>query len=324
MEDSKVIVDTSELTFEEPELVEVPKEPIVEPIVEEEPVRRKGGKLINCLRNERVKVQFVPSSNSDITDKTHPYWGGMSDNAWHAYTVPLLRNGTYKNPLTDSEKAFLEDYMGLEPNALSVHRRSGENFWENRQVFVTKDGEVLDLSTPMGYINWKILLTNSDEICPSLKELRTRPKATYRFVLVSDSEVYSSTVENVSVKSACWKAYGKYEEDFDTLKTIIETVTGLGVDRKSDIAFLQEKAVSLIDSHPNQFLDAAADKYLSFKVLIAKAVERGIIERRADYYYYMNTPLCNKNENPTITVAARYISEPKNQEILFSIQSKLK
>lgn len=324
MEDSKVIVDASELTFEEPELVEVPKEPIVEPIVEEEPVRRKGGKLINCLRNERVKVQFVPSSNSDITDKTHPYWGGMSDNAWHAYTVPLLRNGTYKNPLTDSEKAFLEDYMGLEPNALSVHKRSGENFWENRQVFVTKDGEVLDLSTPMGYINWKILLTNSDEICPSLKDLRDRPKATYRFVLVSDSEVYNSTVESVSVKTACWKAYGKYEEDFDTLKTIIETVTGLSVDRKSNIAFLQGKAVELIDSHPNQFLAAAADKYLSFKVLIAKAVERGVIERRADYYYYMNTPLCNKNENPTITVAARYISEPKNQEILFSIQSKLK
>jgi len=322
MEDKIEIVDSSALEYEEPQFIERPKEPVVEPVWSYSAGNTTKEGLVNCLRKELVKVQFIPDKSFEITDKTHPYWGGKANGTWDAYTVPLLRNGTYKNPLTTEEKNFLEDYMGLEPNALSVHK--GENnFWENRHVFLTKYGDVLDLSTPMGFINYKILLTNTNEICPSLAQLKKTPKATYRYVLVSDNEVYSSAAEKVSTKSACWKAYGKIEEDFDSLKSVIQSITGLAVDRKSDLTFLQEQAVNLIDSNPQAFLKAATDKYLSFRVIIEKAVEKNVIERRGDYYYYMNNPLCGKDENPTITVAAKYISEPKNQEILFSIQSRL-
>ena len=318
----EIVIDPIDFGDLEPEFT-----PVVQPAPVEEPQpveeRKVPEGMINCLRNERVKVQFIPDDSSGITDKTHPYYGGMANNAWHSYTVPMLRNGTYKNPLTDKEKEYLEYCMGLERNALSVHK-TVNNFWENRQVLVKKDGEILDLSTPMGYINYKILLTNSDAICPSLKLLRDAPKATYKFVLISDNEVYNATTETVSTKSACWKAYGKIEEDVKTLKVILETLTGHAVDAKSGLAFLQEQVVNLIESNPRAFLATVADKFLPFKVIIKDAVEKGVIERRGDYYYYMNNPLCGKNENPTITVAAKYISEPKNQEILFSIQAKLK
>lgn len=321
MEEKTVIIEP-DFTLDEPDIIPMATTPVFQPV--EEPVEEPNEDgLVNCLRNERVKVQFVPSPSSSITDKSHPYWGDMANNAWHGYTVPRLKNGTLKNPLTTAEKNFLESVMGLEKNALSVHKTTN-NFWENRQVFLTKDGEILDLSTPMGYINYKILLTNSDTICPSLKALREAPKATYKFVLVSDNEVYNSSTEAVTTKSACWKEYGKIENDFNTLKAVIESLTGHSVDSKSNITFLQEQAISLLESNPRLFLVTIADKYLPFKVTIKQAVEKGIIERRGDYYYYMNNPLCGKNENPTITVAARYISEPKNQEILFSIQAKLK
>ena len=74
------------------------------------------------------------------------------------------------------------------------------------------------------------------------------------------------------------------------------------------------------------FLKTITDPLLKTKILIKKAVEAGIISKRGDYYYLTesNTPLCNNNEDPTLTVAAKYLNIPRNQEMMFSIQAKLK
>ena len=56
-----------------------------------------------------------------------------------------------------------------------------------------------------------------------------------------------------------------------------------------------------------------------------KAVEAGIISKRGDYYYFREdgSPVCGNNEDPTFTVAAKYLSLPQNQELKFSIEAKL-
>lgn len=278
--------------------------------------------LVNCLRNERISVKLVEKYDPRFT-KGHPFYGNLADGATVTFTVPLLRNGSFVNPLTTEEKDYLEEAMGLEPNALSIHK-AHENFWENRQVTIEKTGTVLDLSTPMGYIEYKILLANKDTICPSLEELKSNPKATYRFVLVSDKQIYDSAVEKASMKSKCWKEYQKIENDINSLRSVIETLTGRGTDPKSEIEFIQEAVIDLLEKDPRRFYTAVSDPLLKYKVLIKEAVAKSVVDRRGDYFYYNDEPLCGKNENPTITVAAKYISNPRNQEILFSIQGKLK
>ena len=64
---------------------------------------------------------------------------------------------------------------------------------------------------------------------------------------------------------------------------------------------------------------------LNTKVTIKKAVEAGIISKRGEYYYLREdgSPLCGNNEDPTFTIAARYLSLPQNQELKFSIEAKL-
>lgn len=282
-----------------------------------------GSDFNSCLRNEIVKVQFVPRERTGITDTEHPFYGGLADGASITFVVPMLRNGSYKDPLTKEEKTFLEDYMSMEPNALSVHNRHN-NFWDSFTVEVGKQGIVLDLSDPMNYIKYKVLLANNTLIAPSLDELRERPQETYRFVLVSESEVSSITSNKVSTKSKCWKEYGKVENNKDVLIAILESVSGRSVDPKSGLEFLQEKVTDYIEKDPKTFLNIISDPLLSVKVLIKKAVNSNVIERRGDYYYYNNNPLCLKNENPTISVAAKYLASAKNQEIKFSIESKLK
>ena len=314
---------------------------IFEPVVNDEPEeevkeqKRKGrpkksnvedsedSGLVNCLRKELIHVRLVKRKIEWITNPSHPLSDGMVDGATAVYTVPRLRNGELKNPLTKAEKDFLEDYMGLEPNALSVHK-THDNFWTNRQVIVQKIGTVLDLSTPMGYINWKILLMNSDAICPSLEDLKMLPKATYKFVLVSDKEQYTVTSEKVTNKSKCWKEYLKIEDKPSVLKSILESMTGQVVGGDVQLEYLQDRVSSLIEDNAREFLNIITDPLLQFKVILKDAVEDNIVELRGDYYYYNNTPLCGKGENPTTTVAAKYIANPRNQEILFSIQGKLK
>ena len=79
--------------------------------------------LVSCLRNEKVVVKFAPRPNKNITDPKHEVYGGMANGAVRIFTVQMQRNFQLTNPLTDSEKAFLEEYMGLEKNALSIYKK---------------------------------------------------------------------------------------------------------------------------------------------------------------------------------------------------------
>lgn len=326
--EEKMIIDSAEVAEEIP-MVEVPKEEKKKSKKQlpEAPTKELEGEsqLESCLRREIVRVQYVPKERTGIENKQHPFYGGLAFGAKISFCVPTLRNSkTLVDPLTKSEKDFLEDYMGLEPNALSVHKKREENFWTNRIVTVGKEGITLDLSDPMQYINYKILLANKDMIAPSMEALRDEPLETYKFVLVSESEVFSETANKVNIKSRCWKEYGKVENDFDVLRTIVETMEAKPVSSNSKIEFLQEQAVGLIESEPRRFFAVITDDKLRIKVLIRKAVEAGVIDRRGDYYYFQGNPLCGRNEEPTLTVAANYLSNSRNQELKFNIEDKLK
>ena len=85
--------------------------------------------VVSCLRKEIITVRHINKQTGNIRDPKHVLYGGMSDNATRTYTVPLLRSGALCDVLTKDEKAFLEEYMGLEPNALSVYKKEN-NFWD--------------------------------------------------------------------------------------------------------------------------------------------------------------------------------------------------
>lgn len=286
-------------------------------------VDNDGEDLINCLRNERITVKYVLNEKTGITDKHHPFYGGLAEGAIIALVVPLLRNGSLKNVLTNNEKKYLEYAMGLDDNALSVHKSPENNYWINYQVRLTKDDYILDLSTPKGYIDYKVLLANTDDVAPSIEELNNNPKETYRFVLVSDKEVYDTTSTKVKLKEECMEAYFKIKDNADTLRCIVQTVTGRPVDAKTDISFLKKKCVEQIEADPVRFVKILKDPYLPAKVLLVKAVDEGIVTKRGTWYMYDNQVMSDSNEEPTFSIAAKYLTNKKNQEIKFSIEKKL-
>lgn len=287
--------------------------------------------LVNCLRSERIIVRHIPRQSNMVQNPKHVLYGGMAENAIRVFVVPRLSSGKFVNVLTNDEKDYLEHIMGLEPNALSIHKRE-HNFWSDgnpegiSKVTLKKQDNFLDLSDPNDYIKYKILLANKDFIAPSLDALESHPKATYQYVIIAEGEETKSAKSVMGNTMMCYKEYGKIEDNADYLRLIIETLDGRPVAATSKLEFLQTKINDLIQANPKSFLKVITDKMLPTKVLIKQAIAAGIITKRGDYLHLRSDgkPLCEDNEEPTINIAAKYLNNPKHQSIKFAIEAELK
>lgn len=324
-----VVIDD---TFNEPELSsfvpEAPKETVQKAV----PQKEYTGEVVNCLRNERIKIKFVPRPSAMVQNPKHILYGGMAENAKRCFTVPRLAStGAFKNVLTDSEKAFLEQAMGLEYNALSVYKKEN-NFWDDSnpagigRVTLHKQDNFLDLSIPEDYIKYKILLANKDRIASSLQELEDRPKATYEFVIVSENAEATANLNKMDIIQRCYMEYGKVENDFDTLRVIIELLEGRPTSNKVKLDYLKAKVNEWIQKNSRRFLATIKDELLPAKVLIKKCIEAGLIGKKNDAYYLREdgSPLCEMNEESTLNNAAKYISSIKRQELKYKLEAQLK
>lgn len=318
---------------------DIPMREIEKPITErvQQPVKRfethkVNDNLINPLRNERIIVRHIPKTRGIWgNDPRHVLAGGMAENAYRVFVVPRLQSGAYCNILTDSEKAFMEEALGLEYNALSIYKKEN-NFWDDsnpdgiNSVRLTKNDNYLDLSNPEDYIKYKILLANKDFIAPSLQVLQDKPKVTYQFVIIGENDETDNAKKHMSATMQCYKEYGKVEDNKDILKLIIETIDGRPISKDSKIEFLQTKVNELIQLDSKLFLRTITDPLLPTKVLINKSIEAGLISKRGNFLYLRsdNTPLCENGEEPVLNTAAKYLNSPRHQELKFALEAKLK
>lgn len=293
-----------------------------EPVVEnEEP--------INCLKNQRVIVRFIKKMHPLIKDPQHIASGGLIEGGQRTFCLPKLSNGNYKNCLTNNEKKYLEIALGLGKNGLSIYNPDETNYWDidNGKAVITlnKDDRVLYLSRPTDYILYKMLLANSDFICPSLRDLQNNPKASYQYVLINENDEARVADEEMNVTQRCYMKFGKYADSADTLRTILEMVQSKPIDENTKIEFLRQQINNQIKLNPKLFLNIIDDDYLEAKVIVRRAAKNGIISKRGDYYYLMedNQPLCEVNEDPTLENAARFIANPKRNDLYIKIQAKL-
>ena len=331
VEDSKVdytndiILDDSELENKSFSEIEIEKSAFKEMKNKREVNQTTDKEMINCLRQEKILVRHIPKEGGMVSNPKHILYGGMAENAIRYFTVPKLSSGMYVNVLTDKEKEFLEEVMGLEYNTLSIYKKV-DNYWENNMVRLTKQDNVFDLSDPEQYIKYKILLANKNFIAPSLETLIDYPKATYQFVIIAEGEETKTAKDNMSVTMKCYKEFGKIENDIDMLRTLVETIDGRPTSANVKLEFLQTKVNSLIQADSKLFLKTITDPYLPTKVLIKKAIEAGLISNRGNYLYLRqdNSPLCENNQEPTLSIASQYLNNPKHQDIKLTLEAKLK
>ena len=297
----------------------------------------KKVEMKNCLRNERIIVRKLPKRTNLVQDSNHVMGDGMHENAFFIYCVPKLqKSNNFVNVLTDAEKDYLEDKMGLPKNALSIYKSpKEENFWSDANpngfgsVTLKKRDNIFDLSKPTDYIAVKILMANKDKICPSMEEWAARPKETYEFVIIREGQESTMSKNNTDATIQAVMKLGKIEDDKDILRLATETMMGKKYSDSSDINWFKQTLLDLIKSTPKNarmFLSIMDDESLDNKVLIRKCISKGIIADRGGFLYIKdgNVPMCGDGEEPTLKMAAKWLSKPSNQERLFKLQAQLK
>lgn len=293
-------------------------------------VEKEKEQLVSCLRNEKICIRFIPRQSHMVTDPKHILYGGMADDAIKTFVVPKLTTGTYVNVLTNSEMAFLEEYLGMDKGTLSVYKKQ-DNFWSDanpqgiNKVKLRKQDNYLDLSIPEDYIRYKILLANKDFIAPSQEVLEDRPKATYQYVIIEGNQQVSSAKKSMDITRECYMEFGKIEKDIETLMTVVELLDGRSVSPNTSLDFLHTKINSYIQSNPKNFLKVVKDETLPTKVLIRRSINAGNIVKRGDYLYLKSDgkPMCGDNEEPVLSIAVKFLNNPRNQSIKLGLEALL-
>jgi hypothetical protein len=172
-------------------------------------------------------------------------------------------------------------------------------------------------------------MANKDKICPSMEEWAARPKETYEFVIIREGQESKMSKNNTDATIQAVMKLGKIAEDKDVLKLVVETMMGKKYSDATSLEWLQTTALDLIKNTPKNarmFLSIMEDESLDNKVLIRKCISKGIVADRGGFLYIKdgNTPMCGDSEEPTLKIAAKWLSKPSNQERLFKLQAALK
>jgi hypothetical protein len=231
------------------------------------------------------KVKLIPVIKNGWLPKGHEA-SFLYGSAKTKVSVPRAEHGGhYVNPLTKEEAAFLENHpaLSLKTGDLSVHRKEN-NFWKDVIGMITlgKDERTFDLSDPMDYITYKVLLLQRDLIAPSAEDARGKLSYRYAFVDV-DYEDDKKTIESNLLADA-FMEYGKIRTDRDSLMNILYVLEGKRISPNSKIDFLQGQVGSFVTKAPSRFLEIINDSNLMTKVLLQKAIAYNIINRRANVY----------------------------------------
>jgi hypothetical protein len=162
-----------------------------------------------------------------------------------------------------------------------------------------------------------------------MEEWEARPKETYEFVVIREGQESKLSQSNTDATIQAVMKLGKIADDKDVLKLVVETMMGKKYGDNTTVDWLQKQALDMIKNTPKNarlFLNIINDDELDNKVLIRKCIAKGIVADRGGFLYIKdgNQPMCGDGEEPTINNAAKWLGKPKNQEMLFSLQAKLK
>lgn len=281
-----------------------------------------GEEIKSCLRNERVIVRYLKKGNNFIKHPDHIAYGGLLDSANIYLTLGVHRNGSYIDPFTEDERIFLEKKLTLEPKILSPHNKE---YWDNYYVMLSKHDVLLDMADPIDYVKLKVLESNKNLVAPNLDALTSGySKASYRYVIINQGDEDKKVNASITKKKKCYMLYGKMDDNRDKLVYVQRAITGRSSAKNTKIATLSAAVGQLIETETDTFYRICSDNYFDTKVLIDKGVKLGAILRRdGEHYTPENKPLCEKGENPTLEVTAKYLNQPEYQEIKFAIETRI-
>lgn len=244
-----------------------------------------------------------------------------------AYTLVLPKHqqtGQYKEPLTQEEKSFFESNdagLALGKDDLNIHLKT-DNFWDTFTVRLDKNVLELDLSKPMDYLKYKVLMQNNSLVAPTAAE--KMKKGSYKFCITEAGYENEEKVKAASGKMEAYKFMGKVEHSASQMKDFLNvyyTVKPGGkqipLNAKQDFCIAEME--KLVVNDLAGFLDIVKDDQYAEKVLVHNALRARALLREGLTFKTPEGTVIGDNMGAVIN----FIKDAKNTEEVIKIKSRI-
>lgn len=241
---------------------------------------------------------------------------------------PVVPRNSYTGAMVDpfagmakEDIAVIAEKLALNPQDFNVNKKEN-NFWANRGPRLTKDETILDLSTVEGFINYRILLCDTDHIAKSWQE--RNDKQTYKFALVDASEEAKTRRATADEKKNAYIRFGSFNNDVNKMKDFINFYYNkkrlpnrIGTDWKDD-HFVSEVS-RILEDDTHTFLDITNSPMYNEEIFVMQLVEKGILEYKNAMYYIVGEPQPVGNYDTMV----KFLHDKKNNETKLQLKAKL-
>ena len=277
-------------------------------IVEKEPLT-----IESILKNKKILVKPIFRNNGNFP-KGHDGEFMFTDTVWSTDLRPEPGTNRYKAILTEEERLVFEKTLNLEPGSMSFYKKTG--FWPKFRVKLTKEGKTLNLSEPLDYLEYLVLLADR-RVAPNWNA--KYDSGEYKFALVDEEETIKDNVNKSDINKKAYKYLGKIEDSVEDMTMVIRLASNKIVKSK-DVEFLQSEVQKIIDSNIKGFVEVMEDKSFGTKAFINKALDAKALDRTVKGGYALKG---GDEIGRTLSETVEFLESNKNQDIFLKLKAQI-
>lgn len=258
---------------------------VVAPI--KEPVKTQVS-LNGVLSNEVIIVNLVKEHNNGLVGKDKDGYARL-ENTSVEYDAPLMSNGGVSTILTPTEQRFLETYLDAGKSAgwMGTYMEEDKSVWrgpKRYRVLLTDRTLRLNLSNPIDFIKYKILLANTDDISPTYENRLDRK---YLFYCQKLEDVDKNNADNIELEFKAMEIILNMGSDLNKMRNALLVIYKGDVTKISSEISIHTCKTMLRDwamKNTRMFLEIMAGEDYKYQVMLYKGLEKGALVRRGMEY----------------------------------------
>tara|TARA_R110002012_G_scaffold37023_4_gene104117 strand:- start:13594 stop:14358 length:765 start_codon:yes stop_codon:yes gene_type:complete len=222
--------------------------------------------------------------------------------------IASLGRGGYETGLSKEDEKRLEKELQMKPGELGKY----SEYWRDYTVILNDKDKPLQLERARDFIDYKILMA-SNRVANSVNELSSWPKAEY---VIYDAEE-DAKKDNLKIKEKR-KAYKKFNSMTSSEMRNVLKLMGKKAANASD-TLIENTLAEILDKDPTIFNETMNMPDFKIRVLIEDLVSINALRIRGGHYMFGDSAIGHDLEATCL-----YLKDPKNQDIVLSLKSKLK